>query len=220
VIHLYAIARNLRGLPTEPGFDCAPLETVEVDGATAVVSRTEAPTTEASRAALVRHGLVVEALVERADGVLPVRFGQRFRDANDLRTAVRRLRPEAGARLDRLEGCVEVGVRVVDRTPSPSPSKADDGASYMQEKLETMRARDCLVRALSAPLARRAAASVLAKQGLREVVHEAAYLVRRESVGDFTGVVDRYVARNPGLTVLCTGPWAPHSFAGETEDAP
>jgi Gas vesicle synthesis protein GvpL/GvpF len=219
VIHLYAFARHLRALPAERGLDGASLESCAVQGASAVVSRFEEAETGASQAALVQHGLVVEALLERADSVLPVRFGQRFHDEADLRAAARRLRPELGARLEALAGCVEVAIRVVDRsTVAPPPVHANmDGAAYMRAKLETLSARDDLVGALHGPLERAAAASVVSQAGTCEVVHEAAYLVRRESIRDFTGVVDRYVARHPGLTVLCTGPWAPYSFAGGTE---
>jgi gas vesicle protein GvpL/GvpF len=218
VIHLYAFARNLRGLPPERGLDGVPLESRAVEGATAVVSRVEAPESGASQAALVQHGLVVEAVLERADSVVPVRFGQRFHDDADLRAAARRLRPGLGTRLGAVEGCVEVGIRVVDRSPvAPLPETGNtDGTAYMRARLETLSARDGLVRALHVPLERRAAACVVSKGGAREVVHEAAYLVRRESIGGFTAVVDRFVARHPGLTVLCTGPWAPYSFAGET----
>jgi len=203
VIHLYAFAKNLRSLPVERGVEGSPLEVCEVEGATAVVSRLQATPLQTTHEALIRHGLVVEALLDQ-DGIA---------------AAARRLRPDVRSRLDSLEGCVEVGVRVVDPRREEPAVRAPDGTGYMHAELELSRARDRMVRALHAPLDENASASAVGAPGAGGVVHTASYLVRREAVPAFTRLVDGYAATHPQLTVVCTGPWAPYSFAGEAEAA-
>jgi hypothetical protein len=50
-------------------------------------------------------------------------------------------------------------------------------------------------------------------------VSESAYLVPRASVAAVRGLVDRFAAEHPEATVVCTGPWAPYSFAEERDAA-
>ena len=40
----------------------------------------------------------------------------------------------------------------------------------------------------------------------------AAYLVERDAVGRFTGLVAQLDEQHPELRLLCTGPWPPYSF--------
>jgi Gas vesicle synthesis protein GvpL/GvpF len=46
----------------------------------------------------------------------------------------------------------------------------------------------------------------------------AAYLVPVESVEAFRGVFNDVVAAHPELTLVCTGPWPPYSFANVGAD--
>jgi hypothetical protein len=43
---------------------------------------------------------------------------------------------------------------------------------------------------------------------------DTAYLVERSEVGALRETVDRFAATHPDVSVVCTGPWAPYSFAG------
>jgi hypothetical protein len=45
---------------------------------------------------------------------------------------------------------------------------------------------------------------------------DAGYLVARADVPDFSRAVERLLESRPALDVLCTGPWAPYSFAAAT----
>ena len=42
---------------------------------------------------------------------------------------------------------------------------------------------------------------------------EARYLVARSDVAGFAAEVERYAREHPELAVVCTGPWAPYTFA-------
>jgi hypothetical protein len=47
----------------------------------------------------------------------------------------------------------------------------------------------------------------------------AAYLVQRTRLDELRAVVDAFAERHRDLTVVCTGPWAPFSFAQEETQA-
>jgi hypothetical protein len=193
VIQLYAFTLGLRELPEVDG---VALEARELGPVTAVVGDT---------ADALHHGLVVEALLDCAESVLPVRFGERFGDAAALAAAVApRLRTLERA-LAALAGCVEIGVRVL-REDDGVPEAAD-GASYMRARAES----EAAIAGLHRTLRDRAKDSVAS--GPLRLRHDTGYLVRRGDVSAFAREVDRYAAAHPELTLLCTGPWAPYSFA-------
>jgi hypothetical protein len=193
VIHLYAFTLGLRELP-------------EVDGV-ALAVRELAPVTAVAgdTADALHHGLVVEALLDRAESVLPVRFGEGFEDDAALTAAVAPRLDALERALAALAGCVEIGVRVLredDRVPA-----AADGAAYMRARAES----EAAIAGLHRTLRGRAKDSVAS--GTLRLRHDTGYLVRRDEVPAFAREVDGYAAAHPELTLLCTGPWAPYSFA-------
>lgn len=187
MIHLYAFVRGLGEL--DSGLEARPFGSV-----VAVVGLADPDP--------LRHGLVVEGLLERADAVLPVRFGERFADDEELAAAVTPRLEALERRLGHVAGCVEVGVRIV---PRPRPVEGADGAGYMRARLLEQVAADELHRELAA----RARDSV-------RTSHDAGYLVARADVGGFSRAVEELLESNPAVDVLCTGPWAPYSFAAAT----
>jgi Gas vesicle synthesis protein GvpL/GvpF len=208
VIRLYAFVSGLRDLP--PAEPESPLEALHVGPLTAVVARADqAPE---SRDDVLRHGLVVEALLDCADAVLPARFGERFADADALDAAVRARRDELARRLDDVSGCVELAVRVVRATPEQP--RADDGTAYMEARLRSVAADASAAAEIHDALRRRARAAVAADAPRAGVLHEAGYLVERAGVAAFVTEVERLAATHPELTVVCTGPWAPATFGG------
>jgi putative intracellular protease/amidase len=46
--------------------------------------------------------------------------------------------------------------------------------------------------------------------------HAAAYLVRNEERPAFESALAGFVEAHPDVTVVCTGPWAPYTFAEAT----
>jgi hypothetical protein len=187
VIHLYAFARAPHQL--EDGLAVRPFGRV-----CAVVGREEPDP--------LQHGLVVERLLDQAEAVLPVRYGQRFADEAELASAVAPRVEALERQLDHVAGCVEVGVRIV---PRREPERAEDGSAYMQARLLEQRATEEVHRALAA----RARDSVRTSR-------DAGYLVARSEVAGFSAAVERQLDAHPSLDVLCTGPWAPYSFGAAT----
>ena len=90
--------------------------------------------------------------------------------------------------------------------PTPNGTTGATGAEYIRAKAHRTEA----ARLLHEPLAFLARESVM--QSGPEMLR-AAYLVDREAVESFVGLVRRLQETHEGLRVLCTGPWPPYSFA-------
>jgi hypothetical protein len=204
VIHVYAFTENRRALPTVEGLDGAPLEARTIGGIETVMSRRRrGTTTETLQVDALAHGGVVEALVDLADAVLPVRFGDAPQEEDELERAVRERAGELRRALDRVRGCVEVGLRLT--TPaSTNGRRAASGTEYIRK----LQATDAF------GAARRAELRTFARDA-RATPTGAAYLVPRAELGHVREAVERFVRAQPTYAVLCTGPWAPYSFAVE-----
>jgi Gas vesicle synthesis protein GvpL/GvpF len=204
VIHLYAFVRALDELPAGEE-----LEAVQLGGVTAVVG----PAGGEKHEDLVRHGLLVQELVESAGAVLPARFGERFPDAAALAAAVADRLDDLERQLAAVDGCVELAVRVARTSEREQPRSADGGA-YLRARLRAVSADAALAHDLHGLLATHARDSVVAEPTVSQLLHDACYLVEREDLDEFTRSVEGYASRHPELSLVCTGPWAPASFAG------
>ena len=202
MIQLYAFVRGLDELPDD-------LEAVPLGSSAAVVG----PAGGDERDDLVRHGLLLQSLVDSADAVLPARFGERFADTASLGAALAGRTEALEERLAAVEGCVELTVRVA-RAGGRAAHEAADGGAYMRSRLRAVAADSAVAHDLHALLAARSRDAVVADPGLSRLVHDACYLIARDDVDEFAETVERYAAAHPELSLVCTGPWAPASFAG------
>jgi hypothetical protein len=206
VIELYAITDD-RGPPLP---DIGSLKAVAVGPLAAVCA--PAGSGELSPEALWRHEEVVEALMEDRD-LLPVRYGTRLEDESAAARAVAERRQDLAAALDRVRGAVELAVRVVADEPRPDDGPdAGTGAQYLRSKARSAAERETAMRTLHDPLAILARASRRTSPRSPDELLRAAYLVDRPAIDRFTRLVARLQEANPGLRLLCTGPWPPYSF--------
>jgi Gas vesicle synthesis protein GvpL/GvpF len=196
VIELYAITDD--PAPPQP-----PLRAVKSDGLTALCAPAERR--ELTAEVLWEHEAVVEALMEERD-LLPMRFGTLVEDDEAAVRALEERREELRNSLDRVRGAVELAVRAEANAPKDNPPAGTTGAEYIRAKAHRKEA----ARMLHEPLAFLARESVV--QPGPELLR-AAYLVDREAVESFVGLVRRLQETHDGLRVLCTGPWPPYSFA-------
>ena len=196
MIELYAITDD--PAPPDP-----PLRAVEFDGLTALCAPAEQR--ELSAEVLWEHEAVVESLMKERD-LLPMRFGTLVEDDEAAARALEERREELRTSLDRVLGAVELAVRAEASAPKERVPAGTTGAEYIRAKAHRTEA----ARLLHEPLAFLARESVL--QPGPELLH-AAYLVDREAVDSFVGLVRRLQETHDGLRVLCTGPWPPYSFA-------
>lgn len=203
MIELYAFVRGLVELPGDA------LEAVELGTMTAVVG----PAGGDGQEDVVRHALLVEALVGAADAVLPARFGERFADTAALARAVEGRLEQLEHGLAAVEGCVELTVRVTRPAERDAREPAGGGA-YLRSRLRAVAADSAVAHDLHTRLARRSRAALVADPGLTCLVHDASYLIELDDVDAFAESVRDYAASHPELSLVCTGPWAPASFAG------
>ena len=212
MIHLYAIAEELDGLPDLPGIDEAPLGRRTIAGLDLVVSEHEQTAFDATEEAVLAHGRVVEALVGRSAALLPTRFGRVFGDDAALSEAVSAREGSLREALAQVRGCIELGVRVVGEAPS-APSAPASGKAYMEARLARKEQSERLVGSLHEPLAALARASTRTVDATPRLILSGAYLVEPSKVDAFRSRVAELEAAHPQLTFACTGPWAPYSFA-------
>jgi hypothetical protein len=196
VIELYAITDD--PAPPEP-----PLRAVRSDGLTALCA--PAQQRELTAEVLWEHEAVVESLMEERD-VLPMRFGTLVEDDEAAVRALEERREELRTSLDRVRGAVELAVRAAADPSSEGTAAALSGTEYMRAKAHRTEAAGLL----HEPLAFLARESVV--QPGPELLR-AAYLVDRQAVESFVGLVRRLQATHEDLHILCTGPWPPYSFA-------
>jgi Gas vesicle synthesis protein GvpL/GvpF len=196
VIELYAITDD----PSPPA---APLRAVQSDGLTALCAPAEQR--EMTAEVLWRHEEVVESLMEERD-LLPMRFGTLVEDDAAAVRALDQQREELKTSLDRVRGALELAVRAEADPAGKATPAGPSGIEYMRAKAHRTEAAALL----HEPLHFLARESVV--QPGPELLR-AAYLVDREAVDSFVGLVRRLQATHQDLRILCTGPWPPYSFA-------
>jgi hypothetical protein len=216
MIHLYGVVDQLEELPTVTGIDDGPLERRSIEGLEVVVSRTRLAPKEITQEAIVSHAHVVEELMERSRSVLPARFDGPFANEQELADAVRTKASELARGLSLVRGCVEFGLRALARDRAEGPSNKLSGRAYMQTRLAEERLHQRLAGELHEPLARLSRASARFGGALSELF-KAAYLVPREDIDVFAECVRRLEAAHPDVTIVCTGPWPPYTFADKGE---
>jgi hypothetical protein len=176
---------ELLAITDDPAAPPAPLRLVPAGPVGVVVG--PVPEGEVDAEALwARESLLEDLMDERA--LLPIRFGTRVADDAAAAAAVEPRAAELVAALERVRGAVEVSVRGV------APEGTDPaGLDAIHDRL-----------------------AGLAREHARHDGPEplrAAYLVDRGAVDGFVAAVRELQHEHAGLSVLCTGPWPPYSFA-------
>jgi hypothetical protein len=212
MVHLYALVRQPAAVPGVGGIGDGSLRTVELaDGIDAVVSDTPEGVAR-SEAVIFAHAQVVEALAEANEALLPARFAEGTGSDDELRASVARRREQIAAVLDRVDGCVELGLRVFRQNGEDAAPPAS-GAEYMRRRLEEVDRAQALARDVHgrlAELARESTSQVVARDDL---VLTAAYLLPRAAVEQFRSALHAVEAEHRDVTLVLTGPWPPYSFA-------
>ena len=221
MIHVYGFVDELRELPRVAGLDDAPLERQRLGDVELVISRSETPPArEVSREAVLRHAEVVEELMHRSEALLPAQLGRTFANEDELAAAVLTRAEDLARGLERVRGCVEFGLRVIEPKDGGEererPASAS-GAEYMRARLAEVKGRERLLADLHEPLVRLSRAN-LVTPGTAGVLR-AAYLVPKTNVAAFCEAVQRLEAARPELAIVSTGPWPPYSFADHPREA-
>lgn len=165
------------------------------------------------------HDSVVRAALRSATP-LPARFGTVFPTQEALMDVLRDRNGELVAALARVEGAVEMGVRVGwgEREPERNDPPGGGGRAFLEarkrefEVREQMRERaDALLDAVErlVPPPREKMRRVTPEPGVAGAL---AHLVQKESVRSFREAIEAARPAFPGVELRPTGPWAPYSF--------
>jgi len=214
------------------GIDAAPLCYVHRDGLTAVMSAVEASPLSPTPRRMWQHEQVVEALMARQP-VLPARFSTHYASEEALSARLRECRVIYGDHLQRLEGCVELGFRVIRLWEPEHGGDGISGTVYpeLAASEKDSRTFDFVKRAAAAQQASPyrgdeslgalicEALDAFAEDqqiqvdtGWGALVH-AAYLVKQNRLREMQQAMRRLMQAYPHLHFLCTGPWPPYHFA-------
>lgn len=209
MLHLYALAEHPAQLPA---IDGTTLHAVPVTEALdAVVGNVAEATPSPTREAIIGHAQVVEAVAGTSDAVLPARFGRPLRDEAELTSVVREREAELHAALDRVRGCIEVGVRVLcggGRTGN----EGGTGREYLLGRLESVRTAEGVARAIEDAVGEKARERDVRVVAKDDVLVTAAFLVPRSELDSVRASVEELAGGHPALTFVVTGPWPPYSF--------
>jgi hypothetical protein len=211
--------------PRRRGLAQAPLDGVREGELLAVISRHVHPPVDPALDALWVHERVVERMMaDRA--VLPMRFGTKLPGDDALREVLAARQAEFLGGLDLVRGRVEVGVRAMQppgeraAEESSPPPVAASGREYLEAKLANGRRIEREGAAVHDPLASLAVASSRLPTGGPEELLRASYLIERATLARFRATVERLQRTQPGVAILCTGPWPPYSFVAATPSEP
>lgn len=171
------------------------------------------------------HDAVVRSALRSATP-LPVRFGTQFTDDADLAATLIERREEFLSSLSRIEGKVEMAVRLEWSGKSPvepaveaHPEVVRSGRQYLEARKRELAAAEGARAHASARLeAVEAWVASEALEGVHRLLPEPgavgvmAHLVHRHGVGGYRARVEEARSAFPDLALHVTGPWAPYSF--------
>ncbi len=208
-----------------PGVCGAPVRLLEESALGAAISWIEASDLTSNIAQVLSYARVVEAL--HADqAVVPMRYGCLFGGEGQVLDLLRLHGEEYAGILRELDGCVEMGVRVLlptesslPRVPFGSGMEEAPGRAYLT-KLAARYAREeegarglaAVAERLRGALGRLAERTetdrgVRADRGLCSLY----FLVKREAVESFRRTFQRIEHAEPARLLL-SGPWPPYNF--------
>lgn len=233
MIYVYAVAdRPDQELPWQSGLGGQDLSKVVCRDIAAIVSAYDGAAPSASADEVWRHEAVIESLMGDCT-VVPMRFGTLAPSRQHVGDILCRKYRALAEDIERVRGHIEIGLRFLstieddaeaDRPPAYNGfqlSGTGPGSAYLRERLakerhsrERRRGKLRLVRGVYDRLASHAHDSRFDEGPDEGRGIAAAFLVPRERIMVFREIVGAVADANPGLALLCTGPWPPYSFVG------
>ena len=208
--------------PGVTGIDGGTVRAIRAGGVTAWVS--DVPSTPRPELQRIRaHDTVIRAAQDAGFTPVPIRWGQVTAGDDDVRAHLESR--DYGADLERIAGCVEFGIRVLDpeaadsSTPAETRAEAQgSGATYLRliaermHTLERTRARALeAARAIDAALVDRVRESRV-EPTERPAGALVAHLVQTSAASEYADQAHTLAHAHPPLRVVVTGPWPPYSF--------
>ncbi|MDN7672545.1 GvpL/GvpF family gas vesicle protein [Burkholderia oklahomensis] len=210
---IYAVMRPRRSIALPPGVDGARLEIV--DGAhlrTVVSEHAQAPS--ATVPAALAFGQAVAALF-RHGAIMPMRFPTCLDDKQAVRAWLDDECDAYGDLLQRVDGCVEMGLRfpLADEAHvQPRSHAGGPGHAYLAARAAPSAGALSQGERMAATL--RGLYRDWRFDGLVEGFASLSFLVPQTTLDDFLDRC-RHTARRTALPLYVSGPWPPYSFAAD-----
>jgi Gas vesicle synthesis protein GvpL/GvpF len=210
---VYGIVEATDSEPCGIGLDGQALHAVVEGPLAAVVTDHLGGPLEPTADALSVYEQTVRRLMERG-AILPAQFGSVVEDERAVRELLRQRLRDLVARLQRVRGAVEIGLRASwrDGARMPSEARPQSGTSYLRDRLELRQSARRVAGELD-PLGALARSSRRAIAPRPDLPVLNAYLVDSGRVSEFVELVEQLDDRLDEVELVCTGPWPPYSFA-------
>lgn len=171
------------------------LRTVDYRSLSALTSRVDTTEPERSDEAVATHDDVLRAVVKRDDvrTVVPMGFGMAFKNARTLKGVMRGAQRAFRKALNDVEGCVELGIKVVD--PAEGATDADALQGALDDELDPLSAGQTEDDLFSDRL-----------------IANRSYLVEQDQRKAFDEAIETLETTHEDVLVKYTGPWAPYNF--------
>lgn len=176
-------------------YGASTLGTVDYRSHSALTSTIDTTDPERSDEAVATHDDVLRAVVERDDveTVVPMGFGMAFKNARTLKGVMRGAQRAFRKALNDVEGCVELGIKLVDS--ADEATDADELRGALEDELDPLSAGQTEDDLFSDRL-----------------IANRSYLVEQDQRDAFDEAVERVETENEDVLVKYTGPWAPYNF--------
>ncbi len=208
-LYLYAVIDEEPALPLGAGLAGEPLRLVRCGELLLVAGEAEPKVTPENLAA---QDAVVRRLSGQVTAILPIRFGEKARDEEELCNLLKPRGSDLAAALERVRGCEQMTLRVFGEPapPPPAPSgPSGPGTRYMEaRRREIERARSLPeIEPLLDRLRPLVQGERIERKEQGTLLGTVYHLVRREEVPAYK----KTLKEEDGVTV--SGPWPPYAFA-------
>lgn len=200
-LYLYAM------IDEEPDLAGEPLRLLRCGDLRIVAGETEPALTPES---LAVQDALVRRLSERVTALLPIRFGEKVRDEEELRKLLEPRAADLRAALDKVRGCGQMTLRAFG-DPAPQPDPVDEGGPgtrYLEARRREIERAHSLpeIQSLLERLKPWVRAERIERKEQGKLLGTVYHLVRREDVPAY-----QEAAKDDRVTV--TGPFPPYAFA-------
>jgi hypothetical protein len=168
---------------------------------------------------LIAYAKTIEAF-NRRETVVPMRYGCCFATAVEVRQWIRGCAGQLRALLERLDGCIEMGIRALPLDTGwaaalTRPRTAASGTAYLAARRGELALAACcdqIAMSIRAALTGRFRQCVMQVQcWQRAPMVSLFFLVEREGIGAFREAFGELAAN---AALMLSGPWPPYNFVG------
>lgn len=232
VLYLYGVMDEGAPELAVQGIEGTAVRPLRCEGFTALVSWVDPRAAELQVEAVMAHNQVLAAAMQ-AGTVIAVAFGHLFDSEAKLCAVLETAATDICANLERIRGCVEVGVKAAwlkdallsdietpelqalteqARRPGADPALVVAAGELVEQLIEQR--RDQYIREICEPIGKAAIDMVINDPLMPRMVFNAAFLIPADAQDSFLRHLEQVAKPYDGrLEFQYSGPWPPHNFS-------